>query len=413
MMELVRFSLRRLRWNCFVLAACVFTSTLQAQEFEPSAFPDRITLTWSEDPATTQTVTWRTESGVQQTVAQVRKEDSSPHTDQNFEEYKAATRPLLTKEGREDLYHHVVFRGLEPATLYMYRVGDGENWSEWFQFRTAEVKGSDHAFSFIYLGDGQNDLKSRWSRAIRQAFRHQPDARFFINTGDLINRAYTDREWGEFHHGASFIHSMIPLIATPGNHEYYRDENNVSHLDPHWAGQFTFPKNGPAGEQDAVYYIDYQNVRVIGLNTQAANLSDESLEKQAKWLEKVLADNPQTWTILSFHHPIYSTSKNRDNKKLRERLKPLFDQYGVDLVLQGHDHTYARGKGPNATENGPVYLLSVSGPKMYNSDAEPWMDVSLTHTQLYQVIHVSPTKLSFEAFKIDGSLFDSFEINKP
>jgi len=383
-----------------------------SQEFAPSEFPDRVTLTWSADPATSQTVTWRTAGPVKNVVAQIRLEDSTPHTDKAFKEYGAESRTLEVGAGRTDAYHHVVFRDLKPATIYIYRVGDGENWSEWFQFRTADAAGSTADFSFIYLGDGQNDLKSRWSRAIRQAFRHQPDARFIIHTGDLINRGNTDREWGEWHYASSFIHSMIPIIPAPGNHEFYRNEKEESVLDPHWEAQFTLPKNGPEGHQDAVFYTDYQNLRIITLNSQLIVRDEASREVQAQWLEKVLQENRQKWTVVMFHHPVYSTAKNRDNEALRERLKPLFDQYGVDLVLQGHDHTYARGKGPDAPVNGPVYLVSVSGPKMYASDSDRWMEVALTQTQLYQVIHVSEHEMALKTYKLTGELFDSFKLVK-
>jgi hypothetical protein len=65
--------------------------------------------------------------------------------------------------------------GLEPDTLYAYRVGDGVRWSEWNQFRTASAKPAP--FSFIYLGDEQNNLLSSCARVLRQAFRQAPDAR--------------------------------------------------------------------------------------------------------------------------------------------------------------------------------------------------------------------------------------------
>ncbi len=400
---------------CLVVLGALFSLFAPAgfaQTFESSAFPDRITLTWSENPSNTQTVTWRTNISVKTPIAQIRKEDSSPARDQDFREYKAVTRTLAIPEGRDDRYHHVVFNGLSASTAYIYRIGDGENWSEWFQFWTAAAIGSAESFSFIYLGDGQNDLKSQWSRAVRQAFRHQPDARFIIHAGDLINRGNTDSEWGEWHYGASFIHSMIPAIPTPGNHEFYRNENDESLLDPHWAAQFTLPANGPESHRDAVFYIDYQNVRVISLNSQLIVREEDSREVQARWLEQVLAENPQKWTVITFHHPVYSTAKNRDNKTLRERFKPIFDRYGVDLVLQGHDHTYARGKGPDAPANGPVYLVSVAGPKMYQSDSDRWMDVALTQTQLYQVIHVSGGELELKTYKVSGELVDSFKLVK-
>lgn len=387
--------------------------SLRAQEFRSGAYPDRVTLTWSADPATTQTVTWRTHTAVTGAKAQVKQEDGSPDMEKGVREIPAKTRSLAIREGGEDLYHHVVFTDLNPSTLYTYRVGDGTHWSEWYQFRTADAPGSDAPFSFIYLGDGQNDLKSRWSRAIRRAFLHQADARFIVHAGDLINKANTDSEWGEWHYGAGFIHAMIPAVPTPGNHEYIRDEKgDGGAVDPHWGAQFTLPENGPEGVRDVVYYIDYQNVRVISLYSQLILRDEASCEAQYRWLEEVLSKNPRKWTVLTMHHPVYSTAKRRDNKVLRERFKPLFDKYGVDLVLQGHDHTYARGKGPEAKPGGPVYALSVAGPKMYASDSERWMDVSAENTQFYQVIQVSGNRLEYKSYKVSGELFDSFTLKK-
>jgi phosphodiesterase/alkaline phosphatase D-like protein len=61
------------------------------------------------------------------------------------------------------LHHSAQLGDLEPNTLYAYRVGGGEVWSEWFHHRTA---GREPApFSFLYFGDAQNDIRSLWSRA--------------------------------------------------------------------------------------------------------------------------------------------------------------------------------------------------------------------------------------------------------
>lgn len=394
---------------CFALFNVAVTF---AQTFRSTPYPDRITLTWSADPATTQSVTWRTDASANVAIAEIKVENATPNMEEGMIRVSAETQTFVTKAGDTDHYHRATFTGLVPSTQYVYRVGDGTHWGEWSQFRTADPLGSDAPYSFIYLGDGQNDLKSRWSRAIRRAFIQQPDARFIIHTGDLINRANSDSEWGEWHHGAGFIHSMIPALPTPGNHEFFRDENEVSTLDPLWTRQFTLPKNGPEGHQDAVYSIDYQDIRLISLNSQRIMLDGADREVQREWLERVLKDNPQRWTVVFMHHPVYSTSARRDNQVLRETFKPVFDKYGVDLVLQGHDHTYARGKGPNAVENGPVYLMSVAGPKMYESDSDRWMEVSLTHTQLYQTIHVARNKLKFKAYNILGELVDEFELVK-
>jgi len=400
----------------FTLSVLAVGAKTHAQDFKPGHFPDRVILTWTADPATSQTVNWRTDTTIKASKAQIKAEDSNPALEQSITSYEA-TSTLLGSGNNYEIakYHHVTFANLKPETVYAYRVGSGEHWSEWFQFTTASVK--NKPFSFIYLGDAQNDIRSKWSRVIRKAFSHQPDARFIIHAGDLINRSNNDQEWGEWHYGGGFINGMIPSLPAPGNHEYVRDDKRKLVLDPHWGVQYTFAGNGPKGLEESVYYVDYQDMRIISLDSQMIILDEASAKAEYEWLEKVLKENKKRWTVITFHHPIFSTAKSRDNKEFRERFKPLFDQYHVDLVLQGHDHTYSRGqnlpRGLSGREvNGPVYLVSVAGPKMYQVDGAKWMDVSLENTQLFQVIHVDGANLKFEAYKTSGELFDAFSLKK-
>ncbi|MGE8425325.1 MAG: metallophosphoesterase, partial [Sphingobacterium siyangense] len=365
-----------------ILLAVVLCCTLlegKSQTDNKDKQPDRITLTWSDEPSSTQSVSWRINADRTKIIGQIAEEQSNPELEKNAITINGTALPLERGQ-QEDAYGQVTFRDLKPGTVYAYRVGDGSNWSAWNQFRTAERSG---AFSFIYLGDAQNDLRSRWARAIRRAFQQEANARFIVHAGDLINRSNADEEWAEWHEAAGFIHQMIPAVPTPGNHEYRRDSLGKLVLDPHWKVQFNLPRNGPEGMQDAVYYLDYQDLRMISLNSQLIMLDSTAAAIQEKWLEKVLSSSQKKWNIVVMHHPVYSTAKNRDNTILRERFKPIFEKYGVDLVLQGHDHTYARG---GLGKKRPVYLLSVAGPKMYESDSERWMEVATSQTQLYQVI---------------------------
>ncbi|MDN3593296.1 hypothetical protein [Zunongwangia endophytica] len=116
---------------------------------------------------------------------------------------------------------------------------------------------------------------------------------------------------------------------------------------------------------------------------------------------------------------VYSTAEGRDNWELREAIKPLIDKYKVDLVLQGHDHTYARGfpenKGKGLTvvkDIGTVYAVSVSGPKMYESKDQNWMVRRGEYTQLFQIITVAENSISYGAYTPIGTLYDSFKIIK-
>lgn len=408
-------SLKRLIGLMILLVVAGLNKT-NAQDFNPKPFPDRVILTWTGNPEVSQTVTWRTDTTITASKAQIKAEDSSPALEESITTYDAGSRVLSGGNNYVIAkYHQVTFTNLKPGTVYAYRVGAGDYWSEWFQFTTASS--TNKPFSFIYLGDAQNDIRSKWSRVIRKAFAHQPDARFIIHTGDLINRSNNDKEWGEWHYGGGFINGMIPSLPSPGNHEYVRDDNRKLILDPHWGVQYTLPGNGPKGLEESVYYIDYQNMKVISLDSQMIILDEASAKIQYEWLEKVLKENTKLWTVITFHHPIFSTAKSRDNKEFRERFKPLFDKYHIDLVLQGHDHTYSRGqnlpRGLSGREvSGPVYLVSVAGPKMYKVDGAKWMNVSLENTQLFQVIHVDGEKLKFEAYKTSGELFDAFSLKK-
>lgn len=377
-----------------------------------SRTPDRIILTMETDPATSMAVTWRTDTTVNTGIAQLNIASDAPNMAGTATRIEA-TSQLLAADGKSMHYHSVNFTGLQPATLYAYRVGDGEVWSEWFHFRTAADKQEE--YSFIYFGDAQNDIKSLWSRVIRKAFSEMPDAAFMLHAGDLIDGRKLDEEWGEWHHAGGFIHGMIPSIPTPGNHEYYIPGGNNA-LTPYWRPGFTLPGNGPDGLEETVYYIDYQGTRIISLNSMAALMNPDHAAAQAKWLEEVLQNNPNKWTVVTFHHPVFSTARNRDNRVVRENFKPLFDKYGVDLVLQGHDHTYARGQniaeGVSAQSGHTMYVVSVSGPKMYEQSSEPWWDIGTENTQLYQLITVKPDQILYRAYTATGKLFDSFEINR-
>lgn len=385
--------------------------------YRATPMPDRVILTWTGDPARSQAVTWRTDTSVKNALSQIAVAEDGP----GFVK-KSKDVPATTTEHQGDLgpahYHSVNFTDLQPATKYAYRVGDGVNWSEWFQFQTASDQPAP--FSFIYFGDAQNGVREHWSRVIREAHSDAPKARFMIHAGDLINVANRDAEWGEWFGAGAWLNAMVPSVPTPGNHEYARDTSKrpaASRLSHHWRPQFTLPENGPEGLEETVYWLDYQGTRIVSLN------SNEQQARQVEWLDRVLGDNKNTWTVVTFHHPVFSTARGRDNPEIRKLWKPLFDKHKVDLVLQGHDHTYARfgqevsenvasGATARSPEGGTIYVVSVSGPKMYNLERQPAMRRAAEDTQLYQIISLDGDTLRYEARTATGQLYDAFRLVK-
>jgi len=64
--------------------------------------------------------------------------------------------------------------------------------------------------------------------------------------------------------------------------------------------------------------------------------------EQLAWLESELAASQDRWIIAAMHHPPYSAGYHGSSEDVREAFVPLFEKYGVDLVLAGHDHDYQR-----------------------------------------------------------------------
>ena len=199
-----------------------------------------------------------------------------------------------------------------------------------------------------------------------------------MHAGDLINRYDRDLEWADWFYAGGFIHAMIPSVMTPGNHEYGKEGD----LSPQWKPQFNLPENGPSGLEETCYFVDYPLVKVISLDAEQIDESIYYRDLQKSWLDSLLRTNEAPWVVVTLHYPVFSTKPERDNVELRAHFKPIFDQYGVDIVLQGHDHAYGRGMAANVADgqntrdakSGTMYVVSVSGPKMYDiANAPGWI----------------------------------------
>ena len=360
----------------------------------------------------TYSVTWRTVYEDTVSVAQIAKSFASPQAELYNPMTVQGTHSPWESNETYAMGHKVKFTGLEPSTSYMYRVGNGEEWSEWIQFRTASER--TEPFSFIYLGDFQNDIKELASRSIRQAYTHFSDSDFILWAGDVV-RMHTRDYWDEFFYAGGWIYSQMPSLVVPGNHEY--KGGDMPHYSWMWDQIYDMPGNCPDDAyHNRVWYVDYQGVRFIGLD--GSRMTDEKDGKMLMdWFEDKLKNNPCKWCIVAIHQPVYKSASGRnDNPKLLGALKPMYEKYGVDLVLQGHDHTYCRGfNKPMIGEdcvNPPMYVVSVSGPKVYGLSPYKWADRYASDTQFYQRISIDGNRLSYECYDITGSLFDAFTLVK-
>lgn len=367
-----------------------------------SAAADHVVLTWAGDPATTQSIQWRTATGSANTRLRYAIDGGEPTV------VEAASNELHTPDVANDtrtLRHTVALERLQPGTTYRYAIGDGRRWGEERSFTTAPDQ--PKAFSFIYMGDAQNGLDS-WGKLVRQAHIEYPQAAFYVMAGDLVNWGERRDDWDLLFQNAQGVYDTRPLVPAIGNHEV-----DQGHVDL-YIDQFDLPRNGPDGVQpERVYAMEYADTQFVVLDS---NLPPE---QQTAWLDRTLGASDATWKFVVYHHPLYSTKPgDRGQPELKAAWAPVFEKHGVDLVLQGDDHAYLRTfpiQGDQVVDTpaeGPVYIMSVSGTKMYEQSDAPYIAKRFTDIATYQVIDIDGDRLDYRAYTLDGTLMDEFSIEK-
>ncbi len=396
--------------------------------YAPRNLADRIVLSPGADPAREMAVAFRTDTAQTTAEAQIAVSVDGPTLEEQAKLVTGKSMPVNSSYGSA-LYHQIRFEGLTPDTVYTYRVKGAAGWSEWFQFRTAAA--ADKPFRFLYLGDIQNGILTYASRVIRQAFHANGDIRLVVHAGDLVGQRDDldhDDEWGEWNQAGGYNYAIVPQVPATGNHEYVDDilpdGTESRKLGPYWAAQFALPQNGVDPVKATTYYVDYQGVRFIILDGTAA-IDLGSMKAQTDWLDKTLASSKANWNVVLFHQPVFTCARPKDTPAIKAAWKPVFEARKVDLVLQGHDHCYSRltaeaGREASAkaradgTIQGPVYLVSVTGSKMYRlNDRTPWQpDKVAEATELYQIVDVEPKKLQFRTYTASGQLYDGFTLDR-
>lgn len=384
-----------------------------SRHYAATGFPDRIVASPAQDAATGFAVAWRTAPLAKAPLLELAVAGDSPDMGP-LRQFSADSQRLQTENG-ESAHHRVAVGGLKADTLYAYRVQGEGTWSAWHHFRTAAAAGTP--LTLLYFGDTQNKNLSHVSRVIRQGWQTAPDARLALFAGDLVSGGdgEDDNEWGEWFAAGGWLLPGMAVAPAAGNHEYFEEFEDTPQerrvLGRHWPVTFALPGNGADAAASTTYWFDYQGVRVVVLDgTSALDLGTAAA--QAQWLDGVLERNRANWNIVVVHQPLYPLRAERDTSVLATQIRPVLRRHRVDLVLQGHDHTYGRRADEGAAL--PQYISSVAGPKQYrlSADARATMAPTAEDTQLFQVLRVDGARLGYQAFTATGQLYDAFQIER-
>lgn len=420
---------KKILCNTFLITIVVVVLSFFFSPNHPAGLPlggtataaEHITLTWTGDPQTTQTITWKT--GIDDAAGQVQygEETIGKSFPVHGKTVTSKTEEVSTNWGPMNI-HSVTITGLKPGTSYLYRVQEGTQWSEAHKFTTAPKK--NKGFTFLVFGDSQSSNYNVWQTTLHKAYQANPEAVFFTNIGDLVDVGQDYAQWKAWFDGAQGVIETIPIMPVTGNHEAYTPERRFS-MPVLFTAQLKLPLNGPEGLAGQVYSFDYEDVHFVMLDSQEGEekgFVPAMLEKQKEWLEKDLAASNKKWKIICFHRSPYNNKEKRENNNIRAAFVPILDKYHADIVFTGHDHVYGHtyplydDKRVDSPSKGTIYVAAGrSGTKTYRDvAAKDWNEFFYNPIEEpnYLVVEVRGENLKVRAFKQSGILIDEWNINK-
>lgn len=363
------------------------------------ATQDRITLSVGEDATTTRRISWRCSTERTEAYMEIVRENNTDTV--QFE----AQGDVISSRAGKSAFYNIEIPGLQPGSNYHYRLINDTIVSPWFSF---SIPTRESPLSFIYLGDIQDRPNGNTGTIFKDIHQRYPDVDFWAFAGDVIERP-TDQYWNYWFSTMDSIPQSTPLLVATGNHEYLKGV--IKTLDLRWTQTFSFPENGPETFKGRSYFINYKDLCFITLDTDGIQ-GVVSLLQQRAWLKKVLKASDRKWKIVMMHHPVYSVRNGRNNFFFRYAFKPLFEEYNVDMVLQGHDHGYSRisTKTDNGEAHTPVYIVSACSPKHYDVSLTSQHDKLGSAISLYQHIRIDGDSLKYQSFTVAGNLYDDILI---
>ncbi|MDA3908966.1 MAG: metallophosphoesterase family protein [Sulfurimonas sp.] len=350
------------------------------------------------------------------------------------------------KDKKKTKKHSITISGLNECTKYYYKVNsdslaiDNENRSF-----TTLCKNADSQKIWV-IGDSGKSGKDQdrvYKQMLTQIDNDFSKLDMWVLLGDNAYTSGTQKQYNKnlFTPYKELVKRFVPW-AIIGNHDARR-----------WAfyNIWDFPTNGESGGEpsaDERYYsIDNGNLHLVMLDSEMRRIDTNS--DMAAWLRKDLSKNTKPWVVVALHTPPYTDGGHDSDsdydsggrmKKVRENLVPIFDEYGVDLVLSGHSHDYERSKlivnhtGKSKSFNkqnivqdakscytksikptkdsGTIYQVCGSSSKLDNADLKhPALPFAFQKMGSL-MLDITPTTLSSKFISIDGKILDKFIIKK-
>ena len=361
-------------------------------------------------------------------------------------------------------YFKVEISGLKADTEYEYQIGKKnstatDDWSKTYTFKTAPE--SIDEFSFIAIGDPQG---YQWSdfkyakAALDAATKETSEPAFIFNAGDIVDSGYEAYQWNRYFKALGDYGAQFANFVAIGNHDTKNASNVLTNSDKN--NYFAFHFNHPDAPENAlvmdpdvyaglsasgkvqvdnfnetIYSYNYGDAHFVVLNSGTyANTGNETypddaaiFEAQRAWLRNDLEENRDAkWTIVMLHEAIYH---RKGGKQDRTTLADVIEEFGVDLVIEGHSHLYTRtypmkdGQIVTKTttdviEKGTGTIYATIGSTTTGHDSIGDTNVELMQTIIspdnaqaaYTTVSVKGNELTLTTKQLNGLVLDSFTI---
>ena len=269
----------------------------------------------------------------------------------------------------------------------------------------------DPPFRFIAIGDTGCGCSGQEKVATRLVDWHRTHPfKTVVMLGDNIyggvmgtrggNKSLFDDKFDRYY--SPLLDSGVKFFATLGNHDMetrggvdlIRDKKRFNIQGSQ--GYYDFYSDEAADGKPLVHFISLNSVSLID--------QDAADKAQIAWMSKTLSESKAVWKVVYFHHPLYAPSGegHEPELQLRRDLEDVFVAAGVQLVLTGHNHYYARMK----TQRGITHFISGGGGR---SLKEPIINkYTVRAAEIYHFINfdVYADRLEFQVVPADGNFLD-------
>lgn len=312
--------------------------------------------------------------------------------------------------------NRVSLKNLDEGVYYYNYTHDGK----WQEIENFTINNSDNGFSVMLCSDAQlgrsgDDSDTAiladaygWNRSLEAAKRNCPDVSFILCAGDQVNSALSKKQYNALLYPE--ILKSIPVASAVGNHDYYSPLYALHYNNPNTTSVDSTSMGGNG------YYFTYGDALFIVLNS-----NNYMIEEHNALLSTAINSAPNTkWRVVMMHTSLYYSGMEEKDQNNIELFAPLFDKFGIDLVVSGHEHLYSRTApmtADKAKDGGVTYLAvaTVSGCSFdrYDRCDNRVIKSENLYEPSYSILDFGENEIYIKSYYTDtNKVFDEFSITK-